>query len=315
MNVSVAPAPILRSNDPCWCGSGKKYKRCHKPSDTPIRAGRIGPMRAVPPEIPRPEYADGGEPGPPPASEIQTTDVIDRMRVAGRAAAEILAIACDAVAPGVTTDEIDALVHEETIKRGGYPSTLGYRDYPKSCCTSVNEVICHGIPDDRALLNGDIVNIDVTIYLDGVHGDTDATVPVGVVDDASLQLIDVTRECLYKGIGAVKPGRPISDVGHAIETHANRFGYGVVRSFTGHGIGERFHTGLQIPHFYNRRADRPMEPGMIFTVEPMITMGTWQHVMWDDGWTALTADGRRTAQFEHTLVVTPEGAEILTELD
>jgi methionyl aminopeptidase len=315
MNVSVAPAPVLRSNDPCWCGSGKKYKRCHKLSDMPIRPGKVSPLRPVPPEIPRPEYADGGEPGPLPRSEIQGPDVIERMRVAGRAAAEVLAAACDAVAPGVTTDEIDAIVHEETIKRGAYPSTLGYRGYAKSCCTSVNEVICHGIPDDRALLNGDIVNVDVTVYLNGVHGDVDATVPVGVVDPASLQLIEVTRKCLYEGIGAVRPGRPISDIGRAIEMHANRYGYGVVRSFTGHGIGERFHTGLQIPHFYNRRATRLMEPGMIFTVEPMITMGTWQHVMWDDGWTALTADGRRTAQFEHTLVVTDEGAEILTELD
>jgi methionyl aminopeptidase len=313
MNVTAAPLPLLRSNDPCWCGSGKKYKRCHKLSDSPIRAGRVGPPRPVPPEIPRPEYVGTGEPGPPPASEIQGADVIERMRVAGRAAAEVLAAACAAVAPGVTTDEIDAIVHEETIKRGAYPSTLGYRGYPKSSCTSVNEVICHGIPDDRPLLNGDIVNIDVTVFLNGVHGDTDATVPVGIIDTASRQLIDTTRECLYKGIRAVQPGRPISDIGRAIETHADRSGYGVVRSFTGHGIGERFHTGLQIPHFYNPRAKRIMEPGMIFTVEPMITMGTWQHVMWDDGWTALTADGKRTAQFEHTLLVTDEGAEILTE--
>ncbi|MGH2754659.1 MAG: type I methionyl aminopeptidase [Actinomycetota bacterium] len=314
MNVSYAPAPTLRSNDPCWCGSGKKYKRCHKLSDMPITPGAIGPPRRVPEDIPRPEYADGSEPGPPPSSEIQDLDVIERMRVAGRAAAEVLAVACRAVAPGVTTDEIDALVHEETIKRGGYPSTLGYRGYPKSCCTSVNEVICHGIPDSRALLNGDIVNIDVTVFLDGVHGDVDATVPVGVVDPASLQLIEVTRRCLYEGIGAVRPGRPISDIGRAIETLATRHGYGIVRSFTGHGIGERFHTGLQIPHFYNRRATRIMEPGMIFTVEPMITMGTWEHEIWDDSWTAVTADGGRTAQFEHTLVVTEYGSEILTEL-
>jgi methionyl aminopeptidase len=315
MNVSLTHTAALSSNDPCWCGSGKKYKRCHKLSDKPIQPGHVGPIRSVPPEIPRPEYTDGSEPGPPPSSEIQGSDVIERMRAAGRAAAEVLAIACDAVAPGVTTDAIDAIVHEETIKRGAYPSTLGFRDYPKSCCTSVNEVICHGIPDDRALLDGDIVNIDVTVYLDGVHGDVDATVPVGVVDPASIRLIDVTRECLYKGIGAVRPGLPIYEIGRAIETHATHFGYGVVRSFTGHGIGERFHTGLQIPHFYNRRADRIMEPGMIFTVEPMITMGTWQHVLWDDGWTALTADGRRTAQFEHTLVVTESGSVILTELD
>ncbi|HEY8544938.1 MAG TPA: type I methionyl aminopeptidase, partial [Acidimicrobiales bacterium] len=193
-----------------------------------------------------------------------------------------------------------------------YPSPLNYGGFPKSLCTSVNEVICHGIPDDRALRDGDIVNLDVTIYLDGVHGDTNATYPVGRIDEASARLIRVTRECLERGIEAVKPGRPINVIGKAIQTHAEEHGYGVVRAFVGHGIAEQFHTDLQIPHYYDQRATTIIEPGMTFTIEPMITMGAWQHQMWDDGWTAVTVDRRRTAQFEHTLLVTDDGVEILT---
>jgi methionyl aminopeptidase len=212
----------------------------------------------------------------------------------------------------VTTDELDALCHEECIKRGGYPSPLNYGAFPKSLCTSVNEVICHGIPDDRALIDGDIVNLDVTIYLDGVHGDTNATFPVGTIDDASAELIRVTRECLERGIAVVQPGRPIRAIGRAIQAHAEAHGYGVVRAFVGHGIGEQFHTDLQIPHYDDPRATTIVEPGMTFTIEPMITMGSWQHQLWSDGWTAVTVDRRRTAQFEHTLLVTDAGAEILT---
>ena len=186
----VAP----KANDPCWCGSGRKFKRCHKDSTEHIRPGRVSPTRPVPPEIPRPPYAETGVPVRTPGSHVRTPDVIERMRVAGRAAAEVLQIVGSAVAPGVTTDELDALCHEECIKRGGYPSPLNYGAFPKSLCTSVNEVICHGIPDDRALVDGDIVNLDVTIFLDGVHGDTNATFPVGTIDQASADLIRVTRE-------------------------------------------------------------------------------------------------------------------------
>jgi methionyl aminopeptidase len=217
-----------------------------------------------------------------------------------------------AVRPGVTTDELDALCHEECIKRGGYPSPLNYGGFPKSLCTSVNEVICHGIPDDRALVDGDIVNLDVTIFLDGVHGDTNATFPVGRIDQASADLIRVTRECLDQGIAAVKPGRPVWEIGRAIQQHAEPLGYGVVRAFVGHGIAEQFHTDLQIPHYENRRAATIIESGMTFTIEPMITLGSWQHELWDDDWTAVTTDRRRTAQFEHTLLVHDDGAEILT---
>jgi methionyl aminopeptidase len=307
----VAP----KANDPCWCGSGRKFKRCHKASTDAIRPGRLSPPRQVPAEIPRPPYAETGVPVRVPESHVRSEDVIRRMRVACREAAEILQVVGAAVAPGVTTDELDALCHEECIRRGGYPSPLNYGHFPKSLCTSVNEVICHGIPDDRALVDGDIVNLDVTIFLDGVHGDTNATFPVGNIDRASADLIRVTRESLDLGIAAVKPGRPVWEIGRAIQAHAEGHGYGVVRAFVGHGIAEQFHTDLQIPHYENRRAETIIEPGMTFTIEPMITMGSWQHQLWDDGWTAVTVDRRRTAQFEHTLLVNDDGAEVLTTTD
>jgi methionyl aminopeptidase len=307
----VAP----KANDPCWCGSGRKFKRCHKASTEHIRPGRVSPPRPVPPEIPRPPYADTGVPVRTPGPHVRTPDVIERMRVAGRAAAEVLQIVGAAVAPGVTTDELDAICHEECIKRGGYPSPLNYGAFPKSLCTSVNEVICHGIPDDRVLVDGDIVNLDVTIYLNGVHGDTNATFPVGRIDQASADLIAVTHECLDRGIAAVKPGREIREIGRAIQSHAEGRGYGVVRAFVGHGIAETFHTDLQIPHYDDPRSTTVIEPGMTFTIEPMITMGAWQHEIWDDNWTAVTVDRRRTAQFEHTLLVNDDGAEILTRVD
>ncbi len=308
-------ALALKANDPCWCGSGRKFKRCHKASTDHIRPGHVGPMRSVPPEIARPPYAETGVPVRTPGPHVRTPDVIERMRVAGRAAAEILQAVGAAVAPGVTTDELDALCHDECIRRGGYPSPLNYGAFPKSLCTSVNEVICHGIPDDRALIDGDIVNLDVTLFLDGVHGDTNATFPVGRIDDASAGLIAVTHECLERGIAAVKPGRQVREIGRAIQTHAEGLGYGVVRAFVGHGIAEQFHTDLQIPHYDDPRATTIIEPGMTFTIEPMITMGAWQHEVWDDNWTAVTVDRKRTAQFEHTLLVTDDGAEILTRVD
>jgi methionyl aminopeptidase len=227
-------------------------------------------------------------------------------------AAEILRLAGELVRPGVTTDEIDARTHELYIERGAYPSPLNYHGYPKSLCTSVNEVICHGIPDSRALEDGDIVNLDVTAFIGGVHGDTNATFFVGDVDPASRELVRVTEECMWHGIEAVQPGRPISDIGRAIEQHAKAHHYGVVRAFIGHGIGEQFHTDIQVLHYYDSRASTVMRPGMTFTIEPMISMGSWQHRMWDDGWTAVTADGKRTAQFEHTVLVTDDGVEVLT---
>jgi len=303
---------MLKANDPCWCGSGRKYKRCHKGTEGRIRPGRVSPVRTVPPDIGRPDYAVSGEPRRWREPMVKPADVIARMRVAGRVAAEVLAETGAAVRPGITTDELDAVCHDACLRRSVYPSPLNYRGYPKSLCTSVNEVICHGIPDDRRLEDGDIVNLDVTVFVDGVHGDTNATFGVGEIDDASHRLITVTRECLDLGIAAVRPGRPISDIGRAIEAHATQHHFGVVRMFVGHGIGEQFHAEPSIPHYFSPAAATVMEPGMTFTIEPMITMGTWRERLWDDGWTAVTADGRRTAQFEHTLVVTDGGAEVLT---
>jgi methionyl aminopeptidase len=308
----VPSTTALKSNDVCWCGSGRKYKRCHKPLEGRVLAGHVTPGRPVPESIPRPPYvANGGVPRRD-EPDVKTPELIERLRRAGKVAAEILQVGGAAVRPGVTTDELDAVVHEATVERGAYPSPLGYRGYPKSVCTSVNEVICHGIPDDRPLQEGDIVNIDVTAYLDGVHGDTSATFLVGAVDPRSEQLVRVTAECLELGIGAVVPGRPVSDIGAAIERHARAHGFGVVRAFIGHGIGEQFHTSLQIPHYYDPAASTVMRPGMVFTIEPMITMGTWRHAMWDDGWTAVTADHQRTAQFEHMVLVTDDGVDVLT---
>ena len=303
---------VLKANDPCWCGSGRKFKRCHRDLTEVLRPGSLSPTREVPDHIPRPDYAETGMPVRWDEPRVKSPDVIERMRRAGAAAAEILELGGRTVAPGVTTDAIDAVVHQAYIDHGGYPSTLNYRGYPKSLCTSVNEVICHGIPDDRALREGDIVNLDVTIFLDGVHGDTNATFAVGTIDDASRRLIEVTRECLDLGMTAVRPGRPFSDIGQAIETHAHAHGLEVVRAFVGHGIGEQFHTDLQIPHYFEPRLTTLMEPGMVFTIEPMISIGTGNHRIWDDDWTAVTADGSRTAQFEHTVLVTETGVDVLT---
>jgi len=301
---------MLRANDDCWCGSGKKYKRCHR--TTLLRAGAVGPERAVPPEILRPDYVETGTPVRSTESAVKTPEVIARMRAAGKIARDVLAETGAAVAVGVTTDELDRVAHEAHVSRGVYPSPLRYRGFPKSVCTSVNEVICHGIPDDRALVDGDIVNLDITVYVDGVHGDTNATFCVGRVDPESRRLVKVTEDCLELGIEAVRPGAVLSDIGRAIETHAHDAGFFVVRAFVGHGIGEVFHGPPQVPHYYERAASTVLEPGMVFTIEPMITMGSVQPVIWPDGWTAATSDGSRTAQFEHTVLVTDTGVEVLT---
>jgi methionyl aminopeptidase len=199
------------------------------------------------------------------------------------------------------------------VRHGAYPSTLGYRGYPKSLCASINEVICHGIPDSTVLVEGDIVNLDITAYLDGVHGDNNATYGVGEIDPESRALIDRTRESLARAIRAVRPGREINVIGRVIESYAKRFDYGVVREFTGHGVGEAFHSGLVVPHYDSApEHNTVMEAGMVFTIEPMLTLGTADWQMWRDGWTVVTADRGRSAQFEHTLLVTDVGAEILT---
>jgi methionyl aminopeptidase len=321
----------LGPNEECWCGSGKKYKRCHQARDLlralqgepersppkagfrPVKACPQTPRRTVPAQITRPDYADSGRPsGPRSRSLVKTPEQLERLRHACRAARRALEVAKLAVRPGVTTDEIDAVTHQAYLDLGGYPSTLNYHGYPKSLCTSVNEVICHGIPDLRPLEDGDIVNLDVTIFLDGMHGDLSETVLVGNVDEDSQRLVRTTHECMMRGIGAVRPGAAIRDIGRAIQEHAEKAGFSVVKAFVGHGIGEQFHMDPQVPHYYDAGARTELVPGMTFTIEPMINQGTWKHVTWDDNWTAVTADLQRSAQFEHTVHVTDKGVEILT---
>lgn len=277
-----------------------------------LHPDRRPPLRPVPPRIPRPEYVGKKRPrlGEP---DVKDPGVIERMRVAGRLAARTLAEVGRHVAPGVTTDELDRVGHEFMVGHDAYPSTLGYRGYPKSLCTSLNEVICHGIPDETVIAAGDIVNIDVTVYLDGVHGDTNATFCAGEVDEESRLLVQRTRQAMMRGVGAVAPGRPLNAVGRVIESYARRFGYGVVRDFTGHGIGTTFHSGLIVPHYDEPDNDVTMESGMTFTIEPMLTLGTIDYDILSDDWTVVTKDRKRTAQFEHTVLVTDEGHEILTE--
>jgi len=268
-------------------------------------------MRQVPAHIAAPEYVGRKRPriGEP---DVKDPETIERMRVAGHIAAQALAEVGRHVAPGVTTDELDRVGHEFLVGHGAYPSTLGYRGYPKSLCTSLNEVICHGIPDDTVIADGDIVNVDITAYIGGVHGDTNATFLAGDVDEESRLLVERTREAMMRGIRAVAPGRPLNAIGRVIESYARRFDYGVVRDFTGHGIGTTFHSGLVVPHFDDPDVALIMEPGMTFTIEPMLTLGTIKYDIWPDGWTAVTKDRRRTAQFEHTILVTEDGHEILT---
>lgn len=274
--------------------------------------GRRSPARLVPATIPRPEYV--GRPGPAPntGGDRYTPDEIERIRAAGRVAAGAIEAAASAIRPGVTTDELDRIAHEYVVAHGAYPSTLGYRGYPKSSCTSVNEVICHGIPDDTVLDDGDLVNIDVTAYRDGYHGDLNHTFVVGEASEEATLLVERTREALTRGIRAVAPGRQVNVIGRAIEAYARRFGYGVVRDYTGHGVGRAFHTGLVIPHYDAPEFDTVMEPGMVFTIEPMLTLGSIEWDVWDDDWTVVTRDRSLTAQFEHTIVVTERGADILT---
>jgi len=276
-----------------------------------LRPGRVSPMRQVPSQITRPEYVGKKHPqiGEPNVKDVKT---IDAMRVAGRIAALALAEVGKHVEPGVTTDELDRIGHEFLVDHGAYPSTLGYRGYPKSLCSSLNEVICHGIPDDTVVADGDIVNIDITAFIGGVHGDTNATFLAGDVDEESRLLVERTHEATMRGIKSVAPGRALNVIGRVIESYARRFGYGVVRDFTGHGIGRTFHSGLIVPHYDDPDSDTIMEPGMTFTIEPMLTLGTIDYDVWPDGWTAVTKDRRRTAQFEHTVLVTDSGHEILT---
>lgn len=278
-----------------------------------LKPGKISPRRPVPAHIDRPEYMYHSGPEVITASDIKTPETIEKIRKAGQIAAQALQAVGEAIRPGVTTDELDRIGHDFIISHDAYPSCLGYMGFPKSLCTSINEVICHGIPDDRPLEDGDIINVDITAYYDGVHGDTCAMFEVGTVDEESHLLIERTREAMMRGIKAVRPGREINVIGRVIESYAHRFNYGVVRDYTGHGVGEAFHSGLIVPHYDTAPAhSEVMEEGMVFTIEPMLSLGGVEWEQWDDQWTVVTKDRGRSAQFEHTIVVTENGAEILT---
>lgn len=320
-----------RRNDPCWCNSGKKYKKCHLRSDEngetappghtavlrrspTVRPGIVGSRRDVPAHIIAPEYAVSANPGPRALSCRKTTvDEIERMRKAGAIARQVLDTVLAEVRPGITTDELDRIAHEKTISLGAYPSPLNYMGFPKSICTSVNEVVVHGIPDNRELSAGEIINCDITVYAYGMHGDCSETVFVGEVDEESQRLVQVTWECLMKGIEVVQPGRLLKMIGQVVEDHATANGFSVVREFTGHGIGQTFHMSPYVAHFYEPDNMTMIEEGMTFTIEPMINAGAAECVIWPDKWTAVTADLARSAQFEHTILVTDHGAEILTD--
>jgi methionyl aminopeptidase len=262
--------------------------------------GTLPPARTVPARIARPPYVGLAEPPAYTGDNTYTEAEIARIRAAGRIASRALDAVGEAVRPGVATAELDRIAHEYVVSQGAY-------------CTSVNEVICHGVPDDTVLREGDLVNIDVTAYLDGFHGDTNRTFRVGEVREEAELLIERTHEAMMRGIRAAKPGRQVNVIGRVIETYAKRFGYGVVRDFTGHGVGSSFHSGLIIPHYDSAPAySDVIVPGMVFTVEPMLTLGTHEWDQWDDGWTITTRDKSLTAQFEHTVVVREDGFELLT---
>ena len=278
-----------------------------------LKPGKPTPVRKVPDHIERPEYVwkdtvqeAMGEPF------VQTPETIEAMREASKIAANALKEAGAAVAPGVTTDEVDRVAHEHMCDHGAYPSTLGYLGFTKSTCVSLNEIICHGIPDSTVIQEGDIVNIDVTAYKNGVHGDTNATFLAGDVSEEHRLLVERTKEAMMRGIKVAKPGREINVIGRVIESYANRFGYNVVRDFTGHGVGPTFHNGLVVLHYDSTAYRNVLEPGMTLTIEPMLNLGSLEYDIWPDDWTVQNRDGKFTAQFEHTIVITEDGNEILT---
>ncbi|XAR57805.1 Methionyl aminopeptidase [Bertholletia excelsa] len=278
-----------------------------------LKPGKVSPHRPVPDYIPRPSYVKSRKPpGIASGPEVHDMKGIDCMRASGRLAAQVLEYAGTLVKPGIPTDAIDEAVHQMIIDNGAYPSPLGYGGFPKSVCTSVNECICHGIPDSRALEDGDIINIDVTVYLNGYHGDTSATFFCGDVDDEAKNLVQVTKECLDKAISICAAGVEYKQIGKIIHDHADRHRYGVVEQFVGHGVGCVFHADPVILHYRNNGHGRMML-NQTFTIEPMLTIGSINPIMWDDNWTVVTEDGSLSAQFEHTILITEDGAEILTK--
>lgn len=282
-----------------------------------LKPGLVSATRVVPHHINRPEYVGKPAPAPHQGGDVYDFDTLTNIRKSSSIAAEAVLVVAEAIRPGVTTDQLDEVAHEFLLANNAYPSTLGYRRFPKSICTSVNEVICHGIPDDTVLQDGDIINIDITAFQGGAHGDTNATFLVGDGHAAEVrELVANTQEALNRGIKAALPGRQVSVIGRAIESYAKRFGYGVIRDFTGHGVGTSFHTGLVIPHYDSTPLySDVIKVGMVFTIEPMLTLGGIDWEMWEDGWTVVTKDRSLTAQFEHTILIKEDGPEILTKVN
>ena len=318
----------LGRNDPCFCGSGKKYKKCHWGEPVPdvtssrsfqeiarplVLKGTVSPMSIVPDHIEKPSYAVGGRPTEKRARTcVKSAEEIERMRTAGKVARTVLDHVLESVQPGMTTDELDQIAHKKCIELGAYPSPLNYHGFPKSLCTSVNEIVCHGIPDDRVLLEGDIINCDVTIYIGGMHGDCSETVFVGKPDAEAIRLVSTTYDCMMRGIEAACVGASLNEIGKAITKLAHKERFSVVRDFAGHGIGTQFHQDPQIVHYPEPRQRQRIEPNMTFTIEPMINEGDFHCKIWSDDWTASTSDAGRSAQFEHTILVTRSGYELLT---
>ncbi|KOA21480.1 methionine aminopeptidase [Clostridium homopropionicum DSM 5847] len=284
----------LINKDECWCGSGKKYKECHFTIDEKLSKMEGEGLIAPPREI------------------IKTSEQIEGIRKSSQVTKKVLDMVAERIRAGITTDEINTLVHEYTLELGGIPATLNYRGYPKSVCVSINEVVCHGIPDERVLKEGDIVNVDVTTIYKGYYGDSSRMFIIGKASEKAIRLVETAKECLYAGINVVKPFATFGDIGHAIQTHAEEKGYSVVREYGGHGIGIQFHEEPFVDHCAEPHTGMIMIPGMTFTIEPMINEGTYRCKVLRDGWTAVTADGKLTAQWEHTVLVTEEGVEILT---
>lgn len=285
-------------NDECWCGSGEKYKKCHLDTDENML------FRLE-------KFKKNGCPIPS-FSLIYSPTEIESIRRACRLTAQLLTEVEKLVFPGVKTNEIDAWVDSETRKRGAVPAPLNYKGFPKSVCISINEVVCHGIPSERTLKSGDIVNIDITCILDGFYGDASRMYLVGDVSESAKRLVDVTRECLMRAVSAIRPFEPVNNVGKTIQPIAEAAGFSVVRDFVGHGVGKTFHHDPYVCHYNVSEPTMILVPNMVFTIEPMINAGAYATTVLKDGWTAVTKDGSLSAQWEHTILVTENGAEILT---
>ena len=304
MKTKINPQSFrsLSRNDPCWCGSGRKYKKCHLSTDQQKpRAGfqtRLSDRRII----------------------IKSEEQLEGIRKSCELTRKILDMVEERINEGVTTQKINEWVHNETLAHGAYPAPLNYglgkgprgKPFPKSVCTSINEVVCHGIPNERSLKNGDIINVDVTCILEGFYGDASRMFIIGEIPDSVSSLVEETRKCMELGIEQVRPGATTGDIGHAIQTHAESLGYSVVQDFCGHGVGIEFHEAPQILHYGEAGKGEILHQAMVFTIEPMINMGRRETKILEDGWTAVTLDGSLSSQWEHTVHVTDSGVEVMT---